>query len=174
MFSKAVFFALVLTPTLITDSWARSCSDVTDGAREGPEVPAGTYSRAFTLPYSNACFVQWPGNNRGAAGRAADKEKCYSLDDVDILEYEPDGGSNFNLCGFRLKSESLPAKEPKSQPPRPAPPKSTSNATYTIRVCNNGGGGAAWIALLSYLVPDSQNPWQKAGGAFRKDSVSTR
>jgi hypothetical protein len=78
-----------------------SCEDITPGAQQGPTVPAGRYNPEFTLPYSSACFVQWPGNERGAAGRQEDEQKCHNLSNAEFLDFEPDGGSNFNLCVFR-------------------------------------------------------------------------
>jgi hypothetical protein len=81
---------------------ARSCEEVTPGAKRGPRVPAGTYNPAFDLPYSDACYVRWLGGTRGAAGRQEDEAKCYALQGVEILEWSPDGGSNYNMCVFRI------------------------------------------------------------------------
>lgn len=91
---------IIVSPS--KDAAARSCGDVTRGALRGPHVPAGPYNDAFILPYENACFVQWPGGNRGAAGREEDARKCRSLPGAEMLEFVPDRGSNFNLCVFRI------------------------------------------------------------------------
>jgi hypothetical protein len=75
--------------------------DITPGGQDGPTVPAGRYNPEFNIGYSNACFVEWPSNGRGIAGRQDDERKCHDLPNAEFLDYQPDGGTNFNLCVFR-------------------------------------------------------------------------
>jgi hypothetical protein len=81
---------------------ARSCGDVTPGARPGPNVPEGKYNDAYTLPYSDSCFVQWPGSNAGQPSPEEFERRCHNLSNVRFLEFDGDHGSNFNLCVFQI------------------------------------------------------------------------
>jgi uncharacterized membrane protein len=93
---------LILLATCIGDALAVGCGDITPGARMGPDVPAGEYNNAFTLPYDDVCYVQWLGGTRGAAGRDIDERKCRNLKGAELVEFVPDRGQNYNMCIFRI------------------------------------------------------------------------
>ena len=135
------------------------------------------------FPYDNACFVQWPANNRGAAGRTADEAKCHNLTGAEFLDFEPDGGSNFNLCVFRplafnngKPGEPSPDHVTPTKPPIPTVPQDGVSSNdrpfsrqdptgadksmpwFRLMACNQSGDGEMWIAVD---VPNHNGDFQK-------------
>jgi hypothetical protein len=112
---------------------ALACADVTPGAQEGSVVPATPTSVERQLPYSDACWVAWPANNRGIAGREADEQKCNTLPSTKMLEFDPDHGENFNLCVF----QSVPTVF--GHLPHPDPTFPDTNASQSNDGSSTGG-----------------------------------
>ncbi len=115
---------------------ALACADVTPGAQEGSIVPATPTSVEKILPYRDACWVEWPANNRGVAGREADEQKCNTLPFTKMLEFDPDHGENFNLCVFQsvpVVFGPLPLPVPQPNPLSPSGDGSPGAATYGLQ-----------------------------------------
>ncbi len=93
--------ALLLFPSM---GFGRDCSDV---------EPSATLAidEGITIGEPGDCYVKWYSGTRGLIGQQEDERKCNSFEGVQVLQFNPDRGSNYNTCRFRIvdsSSERLP------------------------------------------------------------------
>lgn len=105
------------------------------------------------------CYYEWP----HVSANVAKVNEAACVGTPGYVEFDKDQGSGTDLCIFDPGKDDAGKDEPggANGPNPPAPPApAPQNATYTIRLCNNGGGGAAWVSMLAYWDGISDNPWK--------------
>lgn len=132
------------------------CSQVVPGASMA--YYQGRYGSAGGDGYCHART----GNEANTNASVNSQAGCANTTGNLFVEFSRDGGKNFNDCIFRPPTDGGAQPAPPPPPPPPAPPTAkpppppVSKATYTIRVCNKGGAGDAWIAHQFYPQATSE------------------